>query len=138
MYKNNLRNTFCKHRTCTPNQKDALVTRNKLLDALGYLFQSQGVSRISLQAIAQRAGTTRGAVYRHFTDKTDLFNAMIEWVNLPLEPAFFNDEDLYPNIASINVDALVKLRRATVMALGRIVNGAQTRRVFEVATQKVE
>ena len=62
---------------------------NKLLDAAEYRFQSQGVSRTSLQAIAQRAGTTRGAVYWHFTDKTDLFNAMIERVSLPLKPAFF-------------------------------------------------
>ena len=119
-------------------KEDALLTRNKLLDAAEYLFQSQGVSRTSLQDIAQRAGATRGAVYWHFTDKADLFNAMIERVSLPLEAAFFDDENLHPNLSSINVDALAKLRRATVEALDRIVNDAQTRRVFEVATQKVE
>ena len=36
------------------------------------------------------------------------------------------------------MDALVEIRWATVEALSRIVNDAQTRRVFEVATQKVE
>ena len=119
-------------------KEDALATRNRLLDAAEYLFQSQGVSSTSLQDIARRAGATRGAIYWHFTDKADLFNAMIERVTLPLEAAFFDDADLRPNLSPINVDALVKIRRATVEALSRIVNDAQTRRVFEVATQKVE
>lgn len=119
-------------------KEGALATRNKLLDAAEYLFQSQGVSRTSLQAIARRAGATRGAVYWHFSDKAELFNAMIERVTLPLEAAFFNDAQLPPNSAPINADPLVNIRLATVEALSRIVNDAQTRRVFEVATQKVE
>ena len=119
-------------------KEDALATRNKLLDSAEYLFQSQGVSRTSLQDIARRAGATRGAVYWHFSDKADLFNAMIERVTLPLEAAFSDDADLRPNSSSVDVDALLKIRRATVEALSRIVNDAQTRRVFEVATQKVE
>ena len=119
-------------------KEDALATRNKLLDSAEYLFQSQGVSRTSLQDIARRAGATRGAVYWHFTDKAALFNAMIERVTLPLEAAFSDDADLRPNSSSVDVDALLKIRRATVEALRQIVNDAQTRRVFEVATQKVE
>ena len=119
-------------------KEGALATRSKLLDAAEHLFQSQGVSRTSLQAIARRAGATRGAVYWHFSDKAELFNAMIERVTLPLEAAFFNDSQLPPNSAPVNADALVNIRLATVEALSRIVNDAQTRRVFEVATQKVE
>ena len=45
----------------------------------------QGVSQTSLQQIAQQAGATRGAIYWHFKDKADLFNAMMERVTLPLE-----------------------------------------------------
>ena len=119
-------------------KEDALATRNKLLDSAEHLFQSKGVSRTSLQDIARRAGATRGAVYWHFTDKADLFNAMIERVTLPLEAAFFDEAALCPNLSSVDVDALLNIRRATIEALGRIVNDAQTRRVFEVATQKVE
>ena len=138
MYKRALRNTPQTQNMARLAKEDALTTRNNLLDAAEYLFLSQGVSRTSLQDIARRAGATRGAVYWHFTDKADLFNAMIERVTLPLEAAFFDDADPLPNLSSINVDALVKIRRATVEALSRIVNDAQTRRVFEVATQKVE
>ena len=42
------------------------------------LFLRQGVSRTSLHEIALEAGTTRGAIYWHFKDKADLFNAMLE------------------------------------------------------------
>ncbi|WP_141397381.1 TetR family transcriptional regulator, partial [Polaromonas sp. AER18D-145] len=69
-------------------KEDALATRHKLLDAAEHLFQAQGVSRTSLQDIARRAGATRGAVYWHFKDKADLFNAMMERVTLPLEKTF--------------------------------------------------
>lgn len=57
---------------------EAQATRNALIDAAERLFDSQGVSRTSLQDIAQAAGATRGAIYWHFKDKADLFNAMME------------------------------------------------------------
>ena len=119
-------------------KEDALATRAKLLDSAESLFQSQGVSRTSLQDIARRAGATRGAIYWHFKDKADLFNAMMERVTLPLEAAFDDRSDVLQTSPLAEVDALLKIRRATVEALSRIVNDGQTRRVFEVATQKVE
>jgi TetR/AcrR family acrAB operon transcriptional repressor len=66
-------------------KEEALATRNRLLDAAELLFQAQGVSQTTLQQIAQQAGATRGAIYWHFKDKADLFNAMMERVILPLE-----------------------------------------------------
>src|SRR5687767_13839262 len=66
-------------------KEEALATRHRLLDAAELLFQAQGVSQTSLQQIAQQAGATRGAIYWHFKDKADLFNAMMERVILPLE-----------------------------------------------------
>ena len=119
-------------------KEDAKATRNKLLDAAECLFQAQGVSRTSLQDIARRAGATRGAIYWHFKDKADLFNAMMERVTLPLEAAFEAGSERLQTIALPEADAVLKIRRATIEALSRIVSDAQTRRVFEVATQKVE
>ncbi|MDO9218440.1 MAG: TetR family transcriptional regulator, partial [Lacisediminimonas sp.] len=119
-------------------KEEALETREKLLDAAEHLFQAQGVSHTSLQDIARRAGATRGAVYWHFKDKADLFNAMMERVTLPME-ASFQQEDAGPDGGcSAGADALQLIRRTTAEALQRIVTDAQTRRVFEVATQKVE
>jgi TetR/AcrR family acrAB operon transcriptional repressor len=113
-------------------KEDALATRNALLDAAERLFQQQGVSGTSLQDIAAAAGASRGAVYWHFKDKADLFNAMMERVTLPMENALEQARDSAP------ADPLPQLRAALLAALRRTAGDPQTRRVFEVATQKVE
>lgn len=119
-------------------KEEALATRHKLLDAAEHLFQEQGVSRTSLQDIARHAGATRGAVYWHFKDKADLFNAMMERVTLPLEEFFDREGSDTKSANDPSINPLGGIQRATVNALQQITNDAQTRRVFEVATQKVE
>lgn len=112
-------------------KEEALATRHRLLDAAELLFQSQGVSRTSLQQIAEQAGATRGAIYWHFKDKADLFNAMMEPVRLPLEAAArFTDHPA--------LDPLDVIENAMVGALRQVTTDPQVRRVFEVATHKVE
>lgn len=114
---------------------EALATRQSLLDAAERLFDAQGVSRTSLQAIAQAAGVTRGAVYWHFKDKVDLFNALMERAHLPLElpPAAGTAAAPQPP-----AELLQTLQDQLVGTLERIVGDAQVRRVLEIATHKVE
>lgn len=119
-------------------KEEALETRNKLLDSAEYLFQSQGVSRTTLQDIALHAGATRGAVYWHFKDKADLFNAMMERVTLPLEGYFSHEQRPEETSSDLGTQALEHTRSAIMKALNQIVNDPQTRRVLEIATQKVE
>ena len=121
-------------------KEEALATRHKLLDAAEHLFQAQGVSRTSLQGIARRAGATRGAVYWHFKDKADLFNAMMERVTLPLEQSFQNQlgQEGQEGGQGGHTDPLARIRSCVAEALLRIASDPQTRRVFEVATHKVE
>jgi len=113
---------------------DAQATRSSLLDAAEHLFQAQGVSRTSLNDIATAAGTTRGAIYWHFKDKADLFNAMMERVSLPIE------ETLACRVRATDAqtDALGALRHSLLNALEKTALDDQTRRVFEVATHRVE
>jgi TetR/AcrR family acrAB operon transcriptional repressor len=111
-------------------KEDALATRSSLLDAAERLFQAKGVSRTSLNDIALEAGTTRGAIYWHFKDKADLFNAMMDRVTLPLEEAFRE--------VGAGEDPLAALREHILRALRHTAGDEQTRRVFEVATLKVE
>ncbi|MDB5868534.1 MAG: TetR family transcriptional regulator [Polaromonas sp.] len=119
-------------------KEDAQATRHKLLDAAECLFQLQGVSRTSLQEIALRAGATRGAVYWHFKDKADLFNAMMDRVTLPMEASFAAEEiGLQPG-EETSAHPLQPIRQCTLDAFRQIVTDPQTRRVFEVATHKVE
>jgi len=113
-------------------KQDALATRASLLDAAELVFQAKGVSSSSLADVATAAGTTRGAIYWHFKDKADLFNAMIERVSLPLEDA------LQDAGAAATADPLPRLRLAIFHALEKTATDPQTRRVFEVATHKVE
>ncbi|VTU13174.1 Toluene efflux pump ttgABC operon repressor [Variovorax sp. SRS16] len=113
-------------------KEEALETRHRLLDAAEVLFQAQGVSQTSLQQIAQRAGATRGAIYWHFKDKADLFNAMMERVKLPLEAA------VQKAAGAIDADPMDEVERMMVEALKIMTTDPQVRRVFEVATHKVE
>ena len=113
---------------------DALATRNSLLDAAEHLFQERGVSRTSLNDIAIAAGTTRGAIYWHFKDKADLFNAMMERVTMPLEGTLA----CTARTADTTANPLLSLRDSMMAALKQTATDDQTRRVFEVATHKVE
>lgn len=114
------------------SKEDALATRNALLDAAEHVFLAQGVAGTSLNDIAVAAGTTRGAIYWHFKDKADLFNAMMDRVAMPLEQAL-SLVDGEPH-----EDPLPHLKKALRVALHQTVTDPQTRRVFEVATHKVE
>jgi len=109
---------------------EAFATRSAILDAAEHLFLARGVSGTSLQDIAAAAGVTRGAVYWHFKDKGDLFNAMMARVCLPMETAALAASDTSPPL-----DALRAHLRGI---LERVAADAQVRRVFQIFTQKVE
>ena len=113
---------------------DAEATRHALLDAAEQLFQSQGVSRTSLNDIATAAGTTRGAIYWHFEDKADLFNAMMERAILPMERGFPDPDTPIEDLA----DPLQSLRDGMHHVLKLIAGDERLRRVFEVVSLQVE
>jgi AcrR family transcriptional regulator len=48
-------------------------TREALLDAAAMVFARRGFQGASLDEIAEEAGYTRGAIYKHFADKEELF-----------------------------------------------------------------
>jgi AcrR family transcriptional regulator len=55
---------------------EAERTRRTLLESARDLFARLGFAGTSLNAVAQRAGVTRGAINHHFGGKTDLFTAV--------------------------------------------------------------
>ncbi|MFZ4518625.1 MAG: TetR/AcrR family transcriptional regulator [Microthrixaceae bacterium] len=56
-------------------------TRRRLLDAAAELFAERGVDGASIDAIAERADRTSGAVYDHFGGKDGLLFALLDgWV----------------------------------------------------------
>ncbi len=53
-------------------------TRERLLEAAASVFTRLGYNGASLEAVAEAAGYTRGAVYSNFATKADLFMALLE------------------------------------------------------------
>ena len=113
-------------------KEEAAATRDSILDAAEKLFVEQGVSRTTLQHIATAAGVTRGAIYWHFDDKGALFNAMMERATLPLEA------EMQVLDQAESDDPLVDLRNYMLAVLRRTVEDPVARRVFEIATLKME
>src|SRR3569623_602443 len=111
------RSIFMARRT----KQDALVTRDGIIDAAELLFERQGVSRTTLQHIAVEAGVTRGAIYWHFRDKSDLFKAIAQ-------DADGREAD----------DPVGDVRSWLLTVLRLTASDPKTRRVFEIATHKIE
>lgn len=111
---------------------EAQATRNSLIDAAEQLFLTHGVSRSSLQDIAQAAGVTRGAVYWHFRDKIDLFDALMERVRLPTEATA--DASAPEHVGA----ARERLRALLLAPLQHAAGDERVRRAYEIALHKVE
>ncbi len=113
-------------------KEEALETRNLILDTAEQVFLERGVSRTSLEMIAAAAGLTRGAIYWHFRNKADLFDAMMSRVVLPMEEmaARASDSDLDDPVAHVRACAL--------NVLDHLTTNPQCQRVFEICCHKVE
>jgi AcrR family transcriptional regulator len=61
----------------TPERRREL-TRSTLIDAAADVFAKRGFHAASLEEIAETAGFTRGAIYKNFENKEELFFAVIE------------------------------------------------------------
>ena len=113
-------------------KEEALETRSRILDAAEQVFHAKGVSSASLEEIAATADVTRGAIYWHFKDKAELFDAMMQRVVLPAE-------DLLEQAGEqVKGNPLELLRQATVSVLMRCARDERTRRIFEIAYNKCE
>jgi len=113
-------------------KQEAQQTRNALLDAAEAVFEQRGVAGTSLQEVAEAAGVTRGAVYWHFRDKADLYNAMMDRAVLPFEQHWLvagaDDGD----------DPLRRLRDLLLDILRQIAGDARLQRVIAISTLRVE
>ncbi|MBV4413923.1 multidrug efflux transporter transcriptional repressor AcrR [Enterobacteriaceae bacterium YMB-R22] len=114
------------------SKQQALETRKHILDTALRLFSQKGVSATSLADIAQAAGVTRGAIYWHFRNKSDLFNEI--WV---LSDSDIGDLEIeyrakYPR------DPLSALRELLVHILETTVTEERRRLMMEIIFHKCE
>jgi TetR/AcrR family acrAB operon transcriptional repressor len=113
-------------------KEEAQATRSSILDAAEKVFYDQGVARASLEDIAAAAQVTRGAIYWHFKDKAEVFDAMMQRVVLPVEEMLERAE------CCAQADPLELLRRATIDVLMRTAKDPRMQRVFEIAYHRCE
>src|SRR5688572_14664010 len=110
----------------------AQKTRSLILDTAEQVFLKKGVSHTTLDDIAAAVGVTRGAIYWHFKNKADLFDAMMQRVSLPME------EMAARASASDISDPLAYVRNCALTVLKRLTSDPQCQRVFEICCHKVE
>jgi AcrR family transcriptional regulator len=61
-----------------PHAERSQKSREALMAAAARLFAEQGYAATSTEAVLAEAGLTRGALYHHFRDKRDLFDAVCQ------------------------------------------------------------
>lgn len=113
-------------------KEEAQATRERLLEAAEQLFLAQGISRTTLGDIAQAAGTTRGAVYWHFADKTSVVQALFERVDLPMEQALQAAEQ------QAGDDPVERLRRLAREPFALMARDPRARAVFVILLHRAE
>lgn len=65
-------------------KEDAEQTKKDILAAATRLFAEKSVARTTLDDIAKAAHVTRGAIYWHFKNKTEIFDALHEELHRPV------------------------------------------------------
>ncbi|MFA4994349.1 MAG: TetR family transcriptional regulator [Bdellovibrionales bacterium] len=113
-------------------KEDAEKTRGRIIDAAEKIFYAHGVTRSSLEQIAEEAGVTRGAVYWHFKDKAELFHAMAQRIFLP-------HEDLLEKMAARpSATPLLDLKNACIHALKMMSKDKRRREVVTILFLRCE
>ncbi|RTL34013.1 MAG: TetR family transcriptional regulator [Rhodocyclaceae bacterium] len=111
-------------------KEEAELTRRHILDAARRVFLECGVARTTLEKVAAAAGVTRGAVYWHFRNKTDLFFAMREQATLPFVDRVVFDE--------AEADPLQGIERALREIIHIMEDQPETRETIEILSFKCE
>ena len=112
---------------------EAAQTRMQIIDAARKVFAERGVSRTTFDQIATVAGVSRGAIYWHFANKSELFFAMRDQVCLPLTDRI--DASL---LDSKIKDPLQGIMETLFEILSVLEEDEITRQTFEIMTLKCE
>ena len=113
-------------------KEEAQQTRQQLIEAAIGQFATRGVASTTLTDIADAAKVTRGAIYWHFTSKTEIFNAIWEQ-QLPLRDIICDRLSL-----SENDDPLLMLREQFITALQYIAHEPRQCALLQILYHKCE
>jgi AcrR family transcriptional regulator len=95
-------------------------TRAKLLEAARSLIREKGYEHATLDAIAERAGMTTGAIYGNFKNRDELFLALGQTYWAPIKPNV-RPRATFPEILRALADAtLAAIPDRSAAAVGRL------------------
>jgi AcrR family transcriptional regulator len=94
--------------TRRPSRVATLPPRERILDAAEELFQSEGIQRVGVQAVAERARTTKMAIYRHFGTKDELVAEWLRILAADYQAAFDRAESDHPGRPRDQIRALAR------------------------------
>jgi TetR/AcrR family acrAB operon transcriptional repressor len=114
-------------------KEDAKLTRQGIIRAAREVFLVRGVSRTTMEHIAIQAGVTRGAIYWHFNNKKEVFQAMREQVFLPLIDRM--DDTL---LVEGSGNPLVRIENFLCGTIQLLNEGIETRQIYEIMMIKCE
>lgn len=114
-------------------KEDAELTRQRIIDAAREVFLQRGVNKSSLEHIATQADVTRGAVYWHFKDKTELFHALRNQVFLPLIDRM--DDTL---AIESKEDPLTQIEKSLCDTINELNQNIRMRQTYEIMMIKCE
>lgn len=113
-------------------KEEAQQTRQQLIEAAIGQFATRGVANTTLTDIADAANVTRGAIYWHFTSKSEIFNAIWEQ-QLPFRDIIRDRLSL-----SAGSDPLLMLREQFIAALQYIAHEPQQCALLQILYHKCE
>ena len=105
-------------------REEAEKTRQLLLDTALEQYAAQGISNISLKAIAASAGVTHGALYWHFKNRDDLVLAIAESYILPFELCYLEQ------LQAIDQNALKALKSFLMDVIQMLISDKQAMQVY--------
>ncbi|MCW6027966.1 TetR family transcriptional regulator [Stenotrophomonas rhizophila] len=107
-------------------KEEAQATREGILDAAQLCFHEYGVAGTSLAMIGARAGFTRGAVYWHFKNKTEVLTAMIDRERVPFI------ERLRRTTSAKRTTPILDLRSALLVSFQELSEDERLRNMMEI------
>ena len=93
-------------------KEEAEATRQNIMTAALGLFKEKGFDATRLQDIARATGCTRGAIYWHFKNKTDILKTLLE----DMRNRFFEELHDFQLREGSTVEKLTELMRRSITA----------------------
>lgn len=118
-------------------KEDAELTRQCIINAAREVFLARGVSRTTLEHIATQASVTRGAVYWHFKNKTEIFHAIRDQVFLPLIDRM-DDMLAIDTNAEKSEDPLTQIENSLSETIINLNENIEMRQTYEIMMIKCE